>query len=261
MPQVCRVCSHPDTKDIEKDIVANIPYTQIGEKYGLDYQVIRRHALNHLPEKLVRTVQQDAQRHSEGILDGIKSLLDRTKTIMDQAQDKGYGRLELEAIREARSTYELLAKIAAKLREYQDREKESEGYQMEQQINEGLQALSTTELKTYVALQAKIYSASPDHTFTPQVQSFIDSHMVTGDYTAEGVGTNREGEGDREPEKTRIRLRQENNTKSQGAATPPTGPDSLELEDFDLSLGSLSDEIPSVETDPAWLRKERLGLG
>src|SRR5690625_4913841 len=118
MAQVCKVCSHQHTEEIEKLIVQGLPHTTIAKKYGIHNLSVRYHAENHLPEKLVQAVAEKDASHAENILGGIHDLLGRTKKILEQAEDRGHNRLALEAIKEARSTYELLSKIAVKLAEY-----------------------------------------------------------------------------------------------------------------------------------------------
>lgn len=247
MPQKCKVCAHPQTQEIEQDIVNDVPHTHIGKKYDLDNQSVRYHSIHHLPEKLVRAVQHDKQEHTAGILDGIQTLLTRTERIMRDAESKGYGRLELEAINSAKGTYELLSKIAVKLREYQERDENREAGVINQQIQEGLQALSTTELKVYTQLQAKIFSASSDYEFSNEVQMFIES--------VESRGFDNISKDDKRwVDSPRNRPNQNKNSQKQGA-----DPDDLDFEELeDLELDDLSDDtIPSSDSDPAWIKAER----
>ncbi|MEX0681663.1 MAG: hypothetical protein WD097_09805 [Balneolales bacterium] len=178
MAQRCRVCAHQKTQEIDKAIVEGLPHTQIADMYGINNQSVRLHAQNHLPAKLVKAVEKDESKHAEGILEGINGLLERTKRILDEAEQKGYNRLALEAIRESRSTYELLSRIAATLEKYRTKEVDNGKEDAEQAHAEGLKALSTPELQTYIQLQGKIKQANPDIVLDQESQWIIESMTV-----------------------------------------------------------------------------------
>lgn len=49
MSRNCSVCDHPQRRDIDAALVAGRSSRDIAAEYGLNYQAIRRHRLNHLP--------------------------------------------------------------------------------------------------------------------------------------------------------------------------------------------------------------------
>ena len=249
MARKCKVCSHKKTKDIENDIVQGMAHTQIGKKYGLDHQSVRYHSENHLPDKLVRAVQDKKANHAENILDGINNLLKRTKDILDSAEEKGHNRLALDAIKEARGTYELLSKIAVKLEEYRRKDKAEEVDMVKQNVERGLHALSTAELKTYIQLQGKIASADPEYELDAQSRYVVNAmNTVRPDVSS--------------PKTTRTRPAQDKNIQNDGSADDwdedfDLELDDLELDELDEPFTPSADIIPSEETDPAWLKKYR----
>ena len=250
-PQRCKCCSHPDTKKIDQEIVQGTAHTKIADSFGLDHQSVRYHAEHHLPEKLVKAVQEDERKHAESVLDGINDLLTRTRKIMDEAEQKGYNRLQLEAIREARSTFELLSRIAATMERFKQQKDETEDKRQTEQYQEGLKALSDNELHAYITLVSKIYSANPDIELDETTQYIVDQFKPQ--------------------EIRRTTPPQHKNTQSDKGYREPEPEQEEPLDnlddDFDLDLDDLegtekapanrSTEIPSPDSDPEWMKRER----
>ncbi|MEX0680623.1 MAG: hypothetical protein WD097_04510 [Balneolales bacterium] len=118
---------------------------------------------NHLSRQLVQAYQQKSVVEGSQILEGIEDLLSRTRKIMDKADKKGKDFLALNAIKEARGSYELLSKIAYAL--HQSRLAELELEQTKQGSNEqqdqidaqeSLQVLDEDELAVFEKLTRKI---------------------------------------------------------------------------------------------------------
>lgn len=241
MAQVCRVCSHQKTKEIEEAIVRGQPHTQIADRFGIHFQSVRYHAENHLPEKLVRAVKQKEQKHAENILEGINDLLSRTKNILDQAEDNNQKRLALDAIKEARSTYELLSKIAVKLEEYRRKDEQEKQMYSNQQMSDGLDVLSDAELRTLIQLMGKVHAAKPDYELD-QTSRYVVQAMA-----------NLQPDYDQPPEEDLAQNRspQVKNTQKNTEQVDSDLDDWSD--DFDLDL----DTIPSEDTDPDWLVKDR----
>lgn len=255
MPQKCTVCNHPNTAEIEQRIVEGVAHTTIADQFGLNHLAIRRHSEMHLPEKLVRHVRENQSNQAEGILDGISDLLDRTKNILDKAEAKGHQRLALDAIKEARGTYELLSKIAVKLEEYKRRDGQEKDELIDEQIQEGLAALTTSELKTFVHLQTKILSANPDYQLDPASRFMVDS-IGYDEIETKLQGIERRNRKQTESDSLGTRPKEpKNNQKYRGTAFED------ESDDFDLELDDLSldstEEFFSEQSEPEWLQKWR----
>lgn len=54
MAMACKTCTHPDRETIDHLIVSGMAKRRIATQYGLSEASIRRHAENHLPEKLLK---------------------------------------------------------------------------------------------------------------------------------------------------------------------------------------------------------------
>lgn len=256
MPQICKVCAHSKTKEIEKQYLSGKPKTHIARQHGLNVQSVDYHMDNHLSQKLVRSFQKKEEKHAENMLEGINDLLDRTKNILDEAEEKGQKTLALKAIKEARSTYELLSKIAVKLEEYRRADEKKEQGHARQQISEGLQALSDNELMAYIQLQAKIYEATPDYKLDPKAQMVVD--VVSSGYGSsqsvndDANGVDPSGQSDAGQSKS------PRNGSGQDRNSVNTD-DDLELNDLDDLDLSLDDEntISSEDDDPDYIVEER----
>lgn len=252
MAQKCKCCTHPDTQKIDRAIVDGQAHTQIAARYGLNNQSVRAHALNHLPKKLVKSVQKDEAQHATSILDGIHNLLSRTEKILDHAEAKGYSRLQLEAIKELRSIYELLSRIAATLSRHHQQEDASEQAQKEEQIKRGMETLTTPELNAYIQLTAKIHAANPEFELAPESRYVVDAMNVR----------NTSGISEAEPKN----IQKAGNTRQDEPEPDPNELDDLELDDLELDELPIPKNpyhkiIPSADTDPPWRRQERRRTG
>lgn len=244
MPQTCRVCAHPKTKDIEDSIIQGVPHTTIAKQYDIHFQSVRYHSENHLPDKLVKAARDKGQKHADNILSGIKDLLERTNAIMEQAEDDGHNRLALDAIKEARSTYELLSKIAVKMEEYQRKNHQREDDYLDKEIEEGLKVLSDEELNALFCLIGKVHEAKPNYELDPVSRDVVHMYKIIEEETA---GDSNSIDDHASEDKNSLK-------------SGEYGLDDLDLEFEELDLDDLGfedDEIPSEYSDPKWLRKER----
>jgi len=248
MPQTCRVCAHPKTKQIEDAIIQGIAHTTIADSFGIHHQSVRYHSEHHLSDKLVKAVQKNHEEHAEDILSGIKDLLSRTNAILDDAEANNQKRLALDAIKEARSTYELLSKIAVKLEEYRRNDEQQNTSIIEQQLLSGMTVLTDNELKTLIELTGKIHAADPNYEMSPTSRFAVDAMNRLHGYEYEFDMSSKQTD-----------LQDEDNTVPEDKNTFKNRTDDLELDtfdDLDLSL----DTIPSEDTDPDWLANERRSL-
>lgn len=266
MPQKCKVCAHSKTHEMEQAYVNGKPKTSIARKHGVPVQSVDYHMDNHLAKKLVRSVQQKEQKHTEGILEGIEGMLDETRGILQQAKSDGHNRLALDAIGQGTRIYELLSKIAVKLQEYQkDEEDKKEGLAQLEASEILRRVLTTKELKAYIQLQGKIASADPDYDMDEQSQFAIDAmNNVQSDVS---MNSNIDSQSDSAWNgKGEVRNNQEPGSARARHKSKPDEPEpqfedlgdgfDLALDDLDLDKPS-GDTIPSEKDDPEWLVEER----
>ncbi|XWN36276.1 MAG: hypothetical protein ROO71_09970 [Balneola sp.] len=252
MPQTCRVCAHPKTKQIEDAIIQGIAHTTIADNFGIHHQSVRYHSEHHLSDKLVKAFKRNDQEHAEDILSGIKDLLSRTNAILDEAEANNQKRLALDAIKEARSTYELLSKIAVKLEEYRRNEDQQNTDLLEQHLLIGMNALTDNELKTLIDLTGKIHAADPDYEMNSTSRFAVEAMNRLNDYS-EDFGTSSNHSDSDYDDNT---APEDKNTFKNRTDDEDLIFDELDLDDLDLS----EDSISSEDSEPGWLAEERRRL-
>ncbi len=126
MGQRCSICKHDMRLEIDRHIVNNIPHTKIAKTYGVSNQSVRNHAKNHLSRQMIKHVRIREMLHADDLLSNIKELVKKTETILKKSEKEGKHMISLAAIRELRSTYEFMCKIAKYLNERQKEEAQKE---------------------------------------------------------------------------------------------------------------------------------------
>ena len=112
--------------------------------------------MNHLPPTLVKNEEIKEMLHSHNLLTDMKTLVIKTKTILNRAEKKGHSMISLAAIRELRSTYEFMCKMSVYLHEVQKEEEVVENkYDKQEQIRR-LKRLNVEELQLFKKLIVKM---------------------------------------------------------------------------------------------------------
>lgn len=117
MPRRCTVCIHPERVEIDLQLVRGEPFRRIAAQRHVTEQSIRRHKTEHLPTALARAHEAREIAQADSLLDEVRELQTRVLAILSRAEDAGDLRAATGAIREARSTIELLAKLTGELDE------------------------------------------------------------------------------------------------------------------------------------------------
>lgn len=118
--QPCTVCIHPDLVTIDARLAAPGSVRAVAREYGVTQTSIRRHKSAHLSDALVTlaaAVTQEARQAVPSVLDRLHALTDRAEEFLATAQKAGNAHQGLSAIREARGTLELIARITRELDE------------------------------------------------------------------------------------------------------------------------------------------------
>jgi hypothetical protein len=112
--RTCTVCRHPERDAVERDLAQGLPYRDIASRHGLSRDAVRRHRNDHLAPMLAK-VQAARERKGSRLLDRVEDLYARARRVLDAAEAEGRASLSLAAIRELRSTCELLGRITGEL--------------------------------------------------------------------------------------------------------------------------------------------------
>ena len=117
MPRRCTICIHPARADIDASIVRGEAFRRIAAHHGVTEQSVRRHRADHLPSSLVKAEEAREVAQASSLLAEVRELHARVLAILTRAEEAGDLRAATGAIREARSTIELLAKLTGELDE------------------------------------------------------------------------------------------------------------------------------------------------
>ena len=115
MPRRCTICDDPRRAEIDAALVSSEVYRAIAKRFSVSESAMYRHRAAHLPQAMVKASQAQEAVQADSLLDQVRSLQERTMTILDTAEDTGNLRVALQAIREARGTVELLARLMGEL--------------------------------------------------------------------------------------------------------------------------------------------------
>lgn len=116
MPRACTICTHPQRAEIDAALLAEEPLRIIAQRTGTSATALHRHK-EHLPRFLVKAAEAAEVAQADSLLEQVRSLQTRALSILDRADEAGDLRTALGAIREARSTLELLAKLSGELQQ------------------------------------------------------------------------------------------------------------------------------------------------
>ena len=111
MSRLCTVCSRTDKAEIDQALVAGGPYRSIAKLFDASPQAVYRHLQGHLPSSLTKAAEAKEIAEAGTLLDQVKDLQSKALSILSRAEQAGDLRTALIAIREGRSTLELLSKL------------------------------------------------------------------------------------------------------------------------------------------------------
>ena len=116
MPRTCTICTHESAPEIDRALLDGEAYRSIAKRYGASASAVLRHR-EHLPNQLVKAREAETVTQADTLLEQVNHLKTRALSILDTAENSGDLRTALSAIREARSTVELLAKLSGELQQ------------------------------------------------------------------------------------------------------------------------------------------------
>jgi hypothetical protein len=98
-------------------LAAGTPAKEIARRYGLVGRSVSRHAASHLPAAVQQAAKQDDEARDLDVLKEVKALHKLSLLVLTRAERTNDLRTMLGAIREARETLELVAKLLGDLDE------------------------------------------------------------------------------------------------------------------------------------------------
>jgi hypothetical protein len=114
----CSICNHPKRNEIDKSLsLDNASLRTIAVQYRVSKDSLKRHMDNgHIVQKIAKAAEAKIVTEADTLLDQVKSLSNRALSILSQAEGAGDLRTACSAIREVRSTLELLLKVSGELK-------------------------------------------------------------------------------------------------------------------------------------------------
>jgi len=117
MTRPCTICRHPQRDQIDAALIAGDSYRALAERFSLSTTALSRHSQAHLPATLAKAQQAADVARGDTLLDQARDLQAKALGILKKAEDANDLRLALVAIREARGTLELLARLQGELQD------------------------------------------------------------------------------------------------------------------------------------------------
>lgn len=119
MPPVgrpCSICNHEDRDAIDAALLEGKLVRELAVRWGISADSLRNHQKKHLGDTIVRARKAKAGDAVDGsALTRLEDLYERTNALLAQAEHSGSMGQALQAVREARTTLESIAKITGEL--------------------------------------------------------------------------------------------------------------------------------------------------
>ena len=134
MSRRCTVCGHPNRAEIEAELVANRATRAIARQWSVGREALTRHLANHLPKKLAKAAEAEQAAEADALLAQLQELQAMavgvarialgtsyagaegiTLTFGDDSGPAERAHVAMRAIREARATLDLLARLEEEL--------------------------------------------------------------------------------------------------------------------------------------------------
>ena len=117
MPRRCSVCEHDDLAEINSALASNEPLRTIADRWSVSKMALIRHRNQHLPVSQLKAKEAEEVARADDLFDQVRDLQERALATLDRAEEAQELSTALQAIREARSNLELLAKLLDELDE------------------------------------------------------------------------------------------------------------------------------------------------
>ena len=116
MTRKCTVCIHPDRKAIDRALLQGDTLRDIARQHAVSKDALHRHlSEEHITTRIAKAEEAKEIARADTLLNQVRDLQTRAMRILQQAEQAGDLRTACTAIREARGTLELLAKVTGEL--------------------------------------------------------------------------------------------------------------------------------------------------
>ncbi len=115
MPRSCTVCSHPQRKDIDRQLVGGASNRSLASVYDVSEAAVRRHGANHLPATVAKAQEKEDVREALDVIKQLKAINAASLNILKEAREQGKQGTALAAIDRIHKQIELQAKLLGEL--------------------------------------------------------------------------------------------------------------------------------------------------
>jgi hypothetical protein len=110
MVKRCSVCHHPSRPEIDRSLMAAVPYRALAAQFNLSTSAICRHA-KHLARQLELQRRHQDQSHQQALLDKLDLLDTRLDRLFNSAAEFSSYNVALGCIRESLRLLSLLERV------------------------------------------------------------------------------------------------------------------------------------------------------
>jgi hypothetical protein len=114
MPRTCSICGHEERAQIDREIIAQVPYRDISGRYGVSKSAVERHASGHIPAAIARAAEVSVITAGQ-LVGELRTLRDVTIGILSEARGEGDHSAALGAVARLEKQAELCARLAGEL--------------------------------------------------------------------------------------------------------------------------------------------------
>ena len=99
MPKPCSVCRHEKLTEIDRALLANVPYRTLADQYGLSASALCRHT-KHLASYRQAMMAFEDRKHNTALLDKLELIEERLDRIFKKAEGSHSLRVALDCLKE-----------------------------------------------------------------------------------------------------------------------------------------------------------------
>jgi len=112
--RVCTVCVHPARGEIDRALISQSSYRSVAKRFGVSQPATFRHR-QHMPATLVRAHEVQEIAQADSLVDELRGLATKARTLTAQAEESGDIRTALMGLREIARILELRARVAGEI--------------------------------------------------------------------------------------------------------------------------------------------------
>jgi hypothetical protein len=115
MPRDCTICGHAEREQIDREIIAGLPYRDISGRFALSKSAVERHANGHIAAAIARAAGASIAITADLLVSEVRTLREVTLGILEEARVVGDHAASLNAIARLEKQAELCGRLAGEL--------------------------------------------------------------------------------------------------------------------------------------------------